>query len=72
MEINTSSMIDQQQTATMQQIQVSLFKKAIDMNAQAALTLIGAALPQTEPVAQLSTIRLISDKILMSAHNVRN
>lgn len=48
MEINTSSIIDQQQTATMQQIQVSLFKKAIDMNAQAALTLIGAALPQTE------------------------
>ncbi len=48
MEINTSSIIDQQQTATMQQIQVSLFKKAIDMNAQAALTLIGAALPQTQ------------------------
>lgn len=49
MEINVSSIIDQQQTGIMQQIQVSLFKKAIDMNAQAALTLIGAALPQTEP-----------------------
>ncbi len=47
-----SAMLEQKQAATMQEVQVSLFKKALDMNSEGALALINAA---TEGVAPTSS-----------------
>jgi hypothetical protein len=38
-----SSVLEQRQSAQLQQVQVSMFKKALDMNSQGALALISSA-----------------------------
>lgn len=46
-----SSALDQKQAANLQQVQVALFKKSIDMDSKAALQLIGAATQAAAPVS---------------------
>lgn len=38
-----SAMLEQKQSATLQAVQISLFKKTIDMNSEGALALINSA-----------------------------
>jgi hypothetical protein len=46
-----SAMLEQKQAANMQEVQVSLFKKALDINTQGALALVNAATQPTAPAA---------------------
>lgn len=46
-----SAMLEQKQAATMQEVQVSLFKKALDMNSEGALALINAATEGVPPTS---------------------
>jgi hypothetical protein len=45
-----SSVLDQKQAASLQQVQVSLFKKSLDMDSKNALQLINAATQAAAPV----------------------
>lgn len=49
-----NALLEQKQAASLQEVQVSLFKKALDINSQGALALIGAATQATAPVATSS------------------
>ncbi|MBP7900968.1 MAG: YjfB family protein [Gammaproteobacteria bacterium] len=44
-------MLEQKQAANMQEVQVSMFKKALDMNSEGALALINAATQAATPAA---------------------
>lgn len=46
-----NAMLEQKQAASMQEVQVSLFKKALDMNSEGALALINAATQAGTPAA---------------------
>lgn len=46
-----NAMLEQKQAASMQEVQVSLFKKALDMNTEGALALVNAATQTATPVA---------------------
>lgn len=46
-----NAMLEQKQAANMQEVQVSMFKKALDMNSEGALALINAATQAATPVA---------------------
>jgi predicted DNA-binding transcriptional regulator YafY len=49
-----SSALEQKQTANLQQIQVAMFKKSLDMDSKAALQLIDAATQAAAPVSVTS------------------
>lgn len=46
--------LEQKQSATLQQVQVSMFKKSLDMNSENALALINAATQAAAPVSTAS------------------
>ena len=46
-----NAMLEQKQAASMQEVQVNLFKKALDMNTEGALALVNAATQTATPAA---------------------
>jgi hypothetical protein len=46
-----NAMLEQKQAASMQEVQVSLFKKALDTNTEGALALVNAATQTTNPAS---------------------
>ena len=46
-----NAMLEQKQAPNMQEVQVSMFKKALDMNSEGALALINAATQAATPAA---------------------
>lgn len=46
-----NAMLEQKQAASMQEVQVSLFKKALDINTEGALALVNAATQAAAPAS---------------------
>jgi len=49
-----NAVLEQKQASNLQQVQVSMFKKALDMNSQGALALINVATQAAAPVSAAS------------------
>jgi hypothetical protein len=45
----SNAVLEQKQSAILQQVQVSMFKKALDMNTEGVLALVNAATQVTSP-----------------------